>query len=432
MKIVFCTTCKNRAFHLAQTLPKNMAGNPRSTFVVLDYGSEDDLSAVLEPLKSERLLVYRYPVVGPFHMAHAKNMAHRLGTLEGADVLVNLDADNYLQNGFESFVEGFMAAKGPTDMFLWSGLVKGKGKKFRGTSGRIAVTPAAFLKAGGYDEKFDTWAPDDKDFNVRLCHLGYQPVEISRHYLEAIPHGDGIRFKEYPHVRELAVDEDVNLSPLTTAVANFGKIGCGEVFRPDGSSVRLDPIPTRIFGIGMHKTATTSLHAALQILGYESAHWKSGAWAKHVWEEMHAAGISRTLEKFYTASDLPIPIFFKELDRAYPGSKFILTVRDEIDWLRSVRAHFSIQNPFRWEWDVYPFTNTIHREIYGRTDFDALTFLERYRRHNAEVIEYFRTRPDDLLVMREHTWTALCEFLQKPLPNVDYPRKFVTAKLNGG
>ncbi len=428
MKIVFVTTCKNRAAHLARTLPKNLEDNPRSTFLVLDYGSQDDLTSVLMPyrdFKYGRLVVYHYPTDGPFRMAHAKNMAHRLGILEGADVLVNLDADNYLGAGFEDFV----AERFESDTFLWSGLVQGLGRKMRGVSGRIAVTPQAFLKAGGYDEKkYDTWGPDDKDFNARLCHLGYRPVQIDRNYLAAIPHGDGVRFKEYPEARENALGEEAELPPPETAVANFGKFGMGEVLGP-GGALQLGPIPTRIFGIGLHKTATSSLHAALQILGYESAHWESGAWAKSVWDEVRAGGIAPTLEKFYAASDLPISILYKELDRAYPGSKFILTIRNEAEWLRSVRDHFSYKNPFRWEWDVYPFSNVIHQAIYGRKTFDYHTFRARYRWHNAEVIEHFKNRPDDLLVMRTPAWTDLCRFLGNPVPSVDYPRKFVT---NGG
>ena len=86
MKIVFATTCKNRGAHLALTLPKNMADNPHSTFVVLDYGSDEDLSAIFEPLRCDRLRVYRHEAEH-FRMAHAKNMAHRLALLEGADVI---------------------------------------------------------------------------------------------------------------------------------------------------------------------------------------------------------------------------------------------------------------------------------------------------------------------------------------------------------
>jgi hypothetical protein len=57
VRVVFCTTVKNRAFHLANTLPKNLADNPKSKFVILDYGTEDDLFKIPE-LKDERVSVY--------------------------------------------------------------------------------------------------------------------------------------------------------------------------------------------------------------------------------------------------------------------------------------------------------------------------------------------------------------------------------------
>ena len=48
--IVFCTTCKGRAQHIEQTLPKNLADNARylnCKFVVLDYNSPDHLQEYL-------------------------------------------------------------------------------------------------------------------------------------------------------------------------------------------------------------------------------------------------------------------------------------------------------------------------------------------------------------------------------------------------
>ena len=424
MKIVFCTTCKDRAFHLAQTLPKNLENNPRSTFVVLDYGTTDNLLEILEPLQCDRLKVYSFQTDGPFHMAHAKNMAHRCGMLEGADFLVNLDADNYLHAGFEDFID----ANVRDDTVLVPPKVRGWGRKFRGVSGRIGVTVNAFLKAGGYDEKFATWSPDDKDFNARVQHLGYRPVEIEREHLEAIFHGDGIRFKEYPDAKLLQMDEE-SFEVVESPIANYGRFGCGTVLqRETGRLIELGPLPTRIFGIGMHKTATSSLDKALRLLGFDSLHWPSGEWARDVWDEMRFKGRSPVLERCYAASDLPITLLYKELDRAYPGSKFILTVRDEVDWLRSVRDHWSPRNPFRWEWDVYPISNRLHKALYGRIDFDTDTFLARYRSHNAEVKDYFRDTPEQLLVMEEHDWPALCQFLGKPVPSRPYPKEFVTQR----
>ena len=85
----------------------------------------------------------------------------------------------------------------------------------------------------------------------------------------------------------------------------------------------------------MQKTGTTSLHAALEILGFDSFHWGRGE-APRIWNEMNSFGRSNTLEQWYALSDNPIRVIYQKLDRAYPGSKFILTVRDEQDWLKSV------------------------------------------------------------------------------------------------
>ena len=216
----------------------------------------------------------------------------------------------------------------------------------------------------------------------------------------------------------------------TGTVANYGKFGVGTVYRNgDPTPIELGPVPTRVFGIGLHKTATTSLHKAFQLLGYDSLHWGASE-APLVWEEVNAAGRSKTLERFYAACDLPIPLLYHKLDQAYPGSKFILTVRDEAEWLRSVERLWDERyNPTRWQWDVWPISNRLHHALYGRIDFDPATMLGRYRRHNAEVKEYFRTRPQDLMVMDLSAgagWPELCGFLGAPVPAVPYPREYAT------
>jgi hypothetical protein len=360
----------------------------------------------------------------------------------------------------------------------------GQGRLPKGISGRIAVYRHAFLNAGGYDEKYETWSPDDKDFTARLARLGYQPHEIAPRFLQAILHTNKLRFREYRHAEETALCEEAfhkDIYESTATVVNFGNIGCGTVYRNFDFSrpIELKPLPTRIFGIGMHKTGTTSLHTALCILGFDSAHWKSARWAKRIWQEMaaetqavrdllgyeyelaknyselsfdlhqnlfHAAECSHrspTLERHYALCDLPIPLLYEELDAAYPGSKFILTVRDEAKWIESVRNHWDHEkNPFRAKWNDDPFTHKAHKLLYGQKGFDEHLFLRRYRQHNADVLDYFKDRPDDLLVMHmdgamlqarnevrplpEAGWGGLCRFLDKPIPDAPYPVAFKT------
>jgi hypothetical protein len=437
--IAFCLTCKGRAAHLEKTLAKNLADNAdyqNLVFVVLDYHGPDPALLNIanthqEEINRGRLTFYTKSGDGPFHMTHAKNMAHRLGMLQGADILVNLDADNFTGAGFAEYVAEHFSTK--SNIFLGPGNIKGQGKRFRGCSGRIACSVQQFLKVGGYDERFETWSPDDMDFNIRLQRSGYDVVEIDRRFLQAIPHTDGLRFREYPHANDPTLDPYDLVHKLFSAstVVNYGRIGMGRVARNFGAeAIDVMPLPTRIFGIGLHKTATTSLHSALGILGFDSAHWKSGDWARDIWNEMNALGKSKTLERSYALSDLPICLLYEKLDVAYPGSKFILTVRDESKWIESVRAHWSYdRNPHRWEWDAYPISNRLHQALYGQKSFDASAFLARYRRHNEGVREYFKNRSADLLVMNVDAgdgWKELCDFLGKPMPTCNYPREYRT------
>jgi Sulfotransferase domain/N-terminal domain of galactosyltransferase len=462
VRVAFCSTCKGRAQHIKLTLPQNLADNARfadCVFVLLDYGSPDDLAAYVRQhhgaaLDSGRLAFYSLLDAGPFQMAHAKNVAHRIGVHLGADILVNLDADNFTGPDLASWIDAQFRAR--PDIFLWGRMIHrchldaGEARCARerehagecsvvphhdpeqrprlpGLSGRIACTSAAFLKAGGYDERYASWGPDDKDFNIRLQRLGYAPQEFRAQNLRSIQHSDKLRFRYYPQARDTAqpYDSAPAMDPYT-AVVNFGRFGLGTVRSHADELLTLAPVPTRIFGIGMQKTATHSLDTAFGLLGFDSAHWITPRWARAVWVEMWTHGKSLTLERHYALSDFPIAVLFRNLDKAYPGSKFILTVRDEIDWLRSVRNHWrASHNPHRETWDNDAFTHRMHEKVYGQREFDAAVFLERYRRHNAEVRAYFRDRPDDLLVLDMETdpgWAPLCRFLNCAVPGAPYPR----------
>jgi hypothetical protein len=428
--VVFCITCKNRTPHLRQTLPINLEHNPDSRFVVLDYNSQDDLLPFLRSLSreldEERLAVYSYRGHPKFRMAHAKNLAHRLGILEGGDILVNLDADNFAGAGFDRYASERLQE---LNAFLFATMIKGS--MTRGVGGRIAVNSKTFLLAGGYDEaKFEHWGSDDKDFNIRLKMMGVAPLDIDRQFLSSVTHNDKVRFKDYPHMHEKEEDYfKVYPSMIDRAVVNEGRVGCGTVFKnfERDDIVEVKPVPTRIFGIGYPKTGTNTLHQALKLLGLDSWHWSSAHVAKAIWREMNSDDRSESLERYEALCDLPIPLLYKKLDVAYPGSKFILTVRKEGKWLNSVRRHFMPEhNPWRYNWDNDPFSHRVHHLAYGRCDFDAETFLARYRQHNAEVQEYFKWRPQDLLLLNLDNgdgWDKLCRFLGKEAPSYPFPHE---------
>jgi hypothetical protein len=168
----------------------------------------------------------------------------------------------------------------------------------------------------------------------------------------------------------------------------------------------------KVFGIGFHKTATTSLANALKCLGYRvtGPDWVDDPnIASNV--EKRAIEWARKFDAF---QDNPWPILYRELDQAFPGSKFVLTLRPEQQWISSVVNHFSDDETPMREW------------IYGvgHPKGNENIYLARYERHNREVTEYFKDRPGDLLVLNiteGEGWEKLCPFLDEPIPAIAFP-----------
>ena len=436
-RVALVTTCKDRLAHLRRTLSRNIKDNSEYSncvFVVLGYGDpelDEYMRTALDVSPNLPLVYYSFPSGDGFHVAHAKNLAMRCAMLENPDILVTVDADNYTGSGFARFL-GFQMGMNESNVFLCPDHVKIKSlphgplRPMRGYAGRLAIRVQDFIKMGGYDETFDTWRGEDTDINQRMLRMGFRMEFIPNSFLEVIPHGGDVRFKQYQHARvyERAYEFKI-IQSRTETVSNYGNWGCGEVFRNfDSDPIELKPLPTRVFGIGMHKTGTTSLHHAFTALGLDSWHWKSNKQAWRIFSEMNQLGRSVLLEQSYALCDNPIPLLYEKLDKAYPNSKFILTKLSDEKWLDAVECLYDPnRNPF-WDWDKQPFSNLIHHALYGRTDFDRETMLARYHQHNREVLAYFKDRPDDLLVMEMSQgagWPELCGFLGKPIPSIPYP-----------
>ena len=244
--IIFATTAKNRVAHIRLTLPQNLADNPNSKFVILNYGTEDGLLEYLftkhaAEIQSGRLAVYSHLDAPKFHMAHAKNMAMRCGMLEGADILVTLDADNFAGPGFEDHVADLL--KDPSIEFARPDFASMPpiGQRYnkedplllaRGFYGRLAIRKQAFIKMGGYDEIYDTWRGEDADMLARLYRVGIKGAFLDQKFLRAINHPSAVRFAEYPHAvqYETAYEQKI-INSQTHTIVNFGKIGCGVVYR---------------------------------------------------------------------------------------------------------------------------------------------------------------------------------------------------------
>ena len=163
---------------------------------------------------------------------------------------------------------------------------------------------------------------------------------------------------------------------------------------------------------GWHRTGTTSLHVALDALGYSVRGFDRDLCeqvmqgrAQPMWD------VADTAEAF---RDFPWTLYFAAFDARYPGSRFILTRRDPDDWLESYRRHDA-----RWP------GNRFHGWLYGRDSLagNEKVFVDRYAGHNRAVRAHFRGRQDLLLfdVFRGDGWEELCGFLQKRVPERPFP-----------
>jgi hypothetical protein len=170
----------------------------------------------------------------------------------------------------------------------------------------------------------------------------------------------------------------------------------------------------KIICVGFQKTGTSSLVEALRILGYEVKDNSLRPLIPILKGNFNR--ILRMITDYDAVADTPWNVIYKELDRQIPGSKFILTVREEEAWYRSVYRHIGILR------------NPSHEWIYGRGKGlpmdDKENTLRVYRNHNREVIEYFKDRPGDLMVVdftNGAGWEELCSFLDKGIPERPFP-----------
>jgi Sulfotransferase domain len=172
----------------------------------------------------------------------------------------------------------------------------------------------------------------------------------------------------------------------------------------------------KVFVIGFHKTGTSSLGKALQILGYKVC----GSLKEGMDYEDSAIGFTEyllrkgkpLLEKYDAFQDTPWFLLYEELYRTYPKAYFILTVRDPESWLHSVQNHFGTNE--------YPY----HKWIYTSLDpFKSRElYLARFNDHNRTIRDFFKGK-DNFMEFSIETdgWKQLAGHLGLKIPMTKFP-----------
>ncbi len=158
---------------------------------------------------------------------------------------------------------------------------------------------------------------------------------------------------------------------------------------------------TKVFQIGFNKSGTTTLHKFFAANNIKSVQYVNGNLALSI-ANNHKNGLPLLDGPFadyvayfdmnyiyYPQLDIGKDLF-KELDKQYPGSKFILNTRDKNKWLKS-RCRHIIEHRYSY---------LTHSACQNRISEEAMLaqWSKDWDEHHKAVIEYFKDRPDDLLI----------------------------------
>jgi hypothetical protein len=179
-------------------------------------------------------------------------------------------------------------------------------------------------------------------------------------------------------------------------------------------SSQADIYEPKIFCIGAGKTGTTSLDSFFSSLGFRVGSQAKGRLLLNDWALRNFAPIISLGRSAQFFQDMPFscPFTFQAMDMAFPGAKFILSVRDDSEqWYTSLtRFHTKLigkgRLPTADDLREFPHRDRSILEalklVYGVTDEEPYrkeTLINAYERHNEEVKRYFRNRSESLLVI---------------------------------
>jgi hypothetical protein len=214
---------------------------------------------------------------------------------------------------------------------------------------------------------------------------------------------------------------------------------------------RRDIDAIKIFCIGRNKTGTTSLASFFTANGYNVGNQEHAELLLQDWAKRDFRRIIEYCNSAEVFQDIPfsLPDTYRALDRAFPGSKFILSMRSTPEeWYNSLVAHHARRfsstageppsekdlQQFKYRRKYKGWLFSAQQAIYGLPAvrlYDKQAYMAHYEAHNADVLDYFKSRPSDLLVVNlssRDAFERLCAFVgldpaqAAPLPHLNRSR----------
>lgn len=172
----------------------------------------------------------------------------------------------------------------------------------------------------------------------------------------------------------------------------------------------------KVFGIGLEKTGTSTLGKALEMLGFER-HKGFDLQLLQQFKSGHLEAIMEAAADYDNFENYPWSFIYEEAYHRFPDAKFILTVRTTSRrWFSSISHHARKTGP-----------SEVRQLVYGHSMphlFEAED-TRFYEKHNQAVHAFFDANDSSRLLevcwAKEDGWNELCTFLEKPIPEVDFP-----------
>ena len=187
--------------------------------------------------------------------------------------------------------------------------------------------------------------------------------------------------------------------------------------------IELRPVrASKVVGIGLPKTGTTSLGYCLRRFGYKHRTFDMNLAVKV--KTNHVNEVMKEAEKHESFEDWPWFMLYREFDRKFPNSKFILTVRKDTEtYVNSLKGHHEREGIRSKDFIKPSWWDVVHEVEPAEWDYEKSA--RRYERHCRDVLEYFgeRINKDLLVVCWENGdgWSKLSRFLDKPIPDEPFP-----------
>jgi len=183
-------------------------------------------------------------------------------------------------------------------------------------------------------------------------------------------------------------------------------------------------VEAKIFVIGLPRTGTTSVCAALLDMGFKVA---------------HTAFTREAVEQAQVIADTPSFSEFSQLHALFPKAKFIYLQRDLKLWLPSIKTLLEKMSLARKRGDgvINPLLERCFAQVFGPLGIACLQddqyLAACYRRHFNLVRNYFSTRTDTLLtldVSETDSVKKMADFLSVELAGgFEFPRLNLNGKI---